>query len=1510
MTTPAAKIIHARITPAVADCDAVAECGEFASEKGKKCPLNACCSEFGFCGTTKDFCNAQCQSNCDSPSLPDGRSSSPVRDKVIVYYEAWSARRKCKPFQPYNIPTGGVTHVNFAFAYIDPKSFEVTTMDSATPEHLFQDATAIKSMKSGLDVSLEVFVSIGGWTFSNDGTPTQPVFGDIASNQENRQKFADNLVKFMTLYGFDGVDLDWEYPVAPDRGGRKQDKENFVKLMRTLRKTFDASPRGGYGLTFTIPSSYWYLQHFDVPSLLDAGASWVNLMSYDLHGVWDQNNPIGSIVQGHSNLTEIKESVELLWRNNVPPGKNVLGTGFYGRSFTLEDPSCDVPGFTFSGAANKGDCTDEGGILGFFEIQEILKNGNDIKKVHDKEAAVKYFRFDTDQWVSYDDAETFDQKVEWADSIGLGGLMSWAIDLDDNHFTALSGLIGKDAGQGLDKALALKEKQSASWSSENETCAVRETEPQENVLGVAERRAAPAELATARVTMIALSGYGSSSSLCGVAGRKKSLCCDAPDRVEPFTPVPLENIFPVVPPVTNPAKWDLQLLGGISGIGSGSLDGTNTLKDPNYGPFGFISIAGPTDVVSSFSKRDESHIEVVDCSSITSAGTQTVQIYCTVEGEDSNCDQVLEGGVEGTVVRMPDNCGPGQYVVAHSLKPSASQTLPPHLAKRVAPGRPVMELEFSYDFGLMKRADDPIYLRIDYSNQPGYWDNIVDSPGEKRKRSVHPRDISQRDLDKRFFSEDSASWGRRFDKIDDGDYYTDFSRPADEPIINSQVQKCDDEFLELTSSGECETHAKFGFTMIGTIQPFSIDQSYGFIDLSYDLDTYVKITGDVGVETEYRHHAAHIVPESSHGFSHPGIVSFKPTFDIDIGISADNASFSGDTTIHFRSGTDKSVNKGYVRETFPFSAGGERGGIRSYTVDDAFDGHLNVRHSEVQLSLIPNFNMQIDVDHSLTSSLSKRDGSDLLRREDIIGGSGHSIGYDASFSGLNRLVWNPKGVNLQVDSLLKTFTSSGETRIGDWTSSETIGEAIGDQPGASRLHSQGSRESSKSPRFGRKVTPRTIFRSDVLTCTQDETDIPLCRRVNFCEDGSIPCEEEATATRPRSVSRIKRHNAHLKHHIRQNPHRDHDEGVADGVQDHEILAVSANNTNLTQELRVSPLESAILEKRKPFRASGNVRDDFKTDCRNRETGLGNALRYQNFRYPACGDWEPTDEIYDKAYNVRTLDSCTDGEVTGHVVPEDAVKGEDPEYCTEHIVELQTMQMFITSVYSRMLPDKTRYELPPIYCDFIAKAFNSKTSQKFLPEDVPQRDKESASRSPIDRILVAQGTFHNWEVLVLLEQQLNGFKKSLWEHKQPRAKTKTRRENRDVNLASKARKNTRHVINVFAYLNVPDVHSKMVKVLNDMRAEIVLAEQTWVTDSDPSHTSTGIVKHWDVWLENHFATMVNEGKAFVLDNVGELNAFWLGQPESSQREEVLKDCKALGEQIILVKIDRSGINGQT
>ena len=98
-----------------------------------------------------------------------------------------------------------LTHVNYAFAYIDPTSFEITTMDAQTPVSTFEDVVSLKDMKP----DLKIFVSIGGWTFSDNDTVTQDVFGNIARSAEKRQKFADNLLNFMTGYGFDGVDLDW-----------------------------------------------------------------------------------------------------------------------------------------------------------------------------------------------------------------------------------------------------------------------------------------------------------------------------------------------------------------------------------------------------------------------------------------------------------------------------------------------------------------------------------------------------------------------------------------------------------------------------------------------------------------------------------------------------------------------------------------------------------------------------------------------------------------------------------------------------------------------------------------------------------------------------------------------------------------------------------------------------------------------------------------------------------------------------------------------------------------------------------------------------------------------------------------------------------------------------------------------------------------------------------------------------------------------------------------------------
>ena len=98
-----------------------------------------------------------------------------------------------------------LTHINLAFAYLDPNTYDITTMDSNMPTSIFTQVTDLKANSS----SLKIFVSVGGWSFSDNDTDTQPLFGEIAASATNRKKFANNALSFLTTYGFDGLDIDW-----------------------------------------------------------------------------------------------------------------------------------------------------------------------------------------------------------------------------------------------------------------------------------------------------------------------------------------------------------------------------------------------------------------------------------------------------------------------------------------------------------------------------------------------------------------------------------------------------------------------------------------------------------------------------------------------------------------------------------------------------------------------------------------------------------------------------------------------------------------------------------------------------------------------------------------------------------------------------------------------------------------------------------------------------------------------------------------------------------------------------------------------------------------------------------------------------------------------------------------------------------------------------------------------------------------------------------------------------
>ncbi|KAF3187250.1 hypothetical protein TWF225_004402 [Orbilia oligospora] len=415
------------------NCNAKAECGKDAPAGKKNCPLNVCCSKYGFCGLTKDFCSksAGCQSNCDTPAPKCAANA--LGPRRVGYYESWATTRRCAAVPPAKIRTTGLTHLIYSFASIDPHSFQIAPT-STLDAQLFGDVTALKKTSP----TLKVFIAVGGWAF-NDPGPTRETFSKMVSTARTRKIFIDSVVLFIKSYGFDGIDIDWEYPGASDRGGKPADTENYVLLVREMRQAFTAEAKG-WGISIAIPASYWYLQHFNL-SAMARYIDWFNLMSYDFVGAWDATNKwTGPYIGAHTNLTMTQQALDLMSRSKISGSKINMGLGFYGRSFTLKNKACTKPGCQFSKAGKPGRCSAAAGILMNIEIQDIQKKKK-IKPVFDKVAGVKYMSWD-DQWVSFDDAESIAFKRHWAGTKCLGGLMIWALDHDTLDNVGLAAAIG------------------------------------------------------------------------------------------------------------------------------------------------------------------------------------------------------------------------------------------------------------------------------------------------------------------------------------------------------------------------------------------------------------------------------------------------------------------------------------------------------------------------------------------------------------------------------------------------------------------------------------------------------------------------------------------------------------------------------------------------------------------------------------------------------------------------------------------------------------------------------------------------------------------------------------------------------------------------------------------------------------------------------------------------------------------------------------------------------------
>ena len=328
--------------------------------------------------------------------------------RLVGDYGYWS-RTQTPPYSSAQIPFGKLTHINH-----DGVTFNADG-SLTVPTGFLEPELLLKAHAAGVKVLL---------LLSGDFTALEP--SNPESDLNVLVTLLQNLQAFIASNGYDGVDIDWEYPSS------SADQKAFHDLMAGLRQFFP-SPR--YLLSADVPP--WAGTGYDFPGV-EPLVDYFNIMMYDCAGPWTDDGQLNSAIfldprnpqpyECDPGGSVAQAAGIFLTYVNIPAAKLNMGTPFYGYVYTnvteLYGPC--VP------------CNDQTVVsepYGTFLKPRINKNG--WQTTYDKYSLVPYMLRTDGQpgYITYDDSFSTYTRVWYSVwERGLGGSFMWSLDQDyDGH---------------------------------------------------------------------------------------------------------------------------------------------------------------------------------------------------------------------------------------------------------------------------------------------------------------------------------------------------------------------------------------------------------------------------------------------------------------------------------------------------------------------------------------------------------------------------------------------------------------------------------------------------------------------------------------------------------------------------------------------------------------------------------------------------------------------------------------------------------------------------------------------------------------------------------------------------------------------------------------------------------------------------------------------------------------------------------------------------------------------